>query len=435
MKSMSTVVPVAAVSLGLMIAVAAQGQQGGPNNNAPTVKTGVTSFNGRTGAVVPASGDYGFSLLSGTATKTQLPSTTVFTDQTNSFTANQSINGNLSLTGGNIDLPATTSSTIGVLTLGGHAFAHRFSAGVFPYSDTYLGWDAGNFNSTNTGDFNTGVGTNTLNFNTLGSDNSAFGFKALVSNTEGNDNVAVGLQSLFNNTTGGRNIAIGSFSMFFNKAGSNNIAIGYDAGDTTNIGENGDYNIYIGRSGSDLASESHTIRIGDNANHTKAFIAGISGVTTGGTGAAVVVDSNGQLGIVSSSRRFKYDIKNMDNSTEKLLQLRPVTFRYKQAQNDGAHPLQYGLIAEEVADVYPELVQYDPKSGEPNTVLYHVLPSMLLNAFQKEHRRVEGQAQQIQSLQEQLARVLAQTEQLQSEIAAVRDQQGHRHTFAAVAQH
>ena len=125
----------------------------------------------------------------------------------------------------------------------------------------------------------------------------------------------------------------------------------------------------------------------------------------------------------------------MDDPTDKLLQLRPVSFRYKQAQNDGSHPLQYGLIAEEVADVYPELVQFDPKSGQPNTVLYHVLPGMLLNAFQKEHKQLEAQQQQIQSLQEQLARVLAQTEQLQSDIAAVRTQQERRNTVAAVAQH
>src|SRR5207244_751394 len=136
--------------------------------------------------------------------------------------------------------------------------------------------------------------------------------------------------------------------------------------------------------GSGLFGENGTIRIGnsDSSNNhsvqTRTFVAGVSGVATGGIGTAVVVDADGQLGTISSSRRFKYDIHAMDEATSKLLQLRPVTFRYKQAQNDGSHPLQYGLIAEEVADVYPELVQYDPKTGELNAVLYQALPAMLL---------------------------------------------------------
>jgi hypothetical protein len=145
--------------------------------------------------------------------------------------------------------------------------------------------------------------------------------------------------------------------------------------------------------------ESNTIRIG--SSHAQTFIAGISGVTTGLSGAAVLVDSNGQLGTISSSRRFKDDIQDMGDASSDLMKLRPVKFRYKQAQEDGSHPLQYGLVAEEVAEVNPGLVQFD-KDGNPQTVLYHVLPAMLLNEVQKEHQKIEDQQKVIQSQQEQL---------------------------------
>ena len=103
-------------------------------------------------------------------------------------------------------------------------------------------------------------------------------------------------------------------------------------------------------------------------------------------GVEVYIDSNGQLGTVTSSRRFKKDIHDMGSVTDRLMQLRPVTFRYKEAAENGAHPVQYGLIAEEVAKVYPELVQYD-KAGKPFTIYYHLLTPMLLNELQKAHRQ------------------------------------------------
>jgi len=107
------------------------------------------------------------------------------------------------------------------------------------------------------------------------------------------------------------------------------------------------------------------------------------------------------LGTISSSRRFKDDINDMGDASGDLMKLRPVTFRYKQAQEDGSHPLQYGLVAEEVAAVNPGLVQVD-KDGQPQTVLYHVLPALLLNEVQKEHQKIEDQQQLIQAQQEQL---------------------------------
>ena len=139
------------------------------------------------------------------------------------------------------------------------------------------------------------------------------------------------------------------------------------------------------------------------------------------TGLNVVVNASGQLGVATSSRRFKYEIENMNDATDKLLKLRPVTFRYKQGESDGSHPLQYGLIAEEVAEVLPELVQ-NSADGKPFTIRYQVLPAMLLNEFQKEHKQVVAQHEQIQALQDQIAQLTALTRQLQTEMTALKSQ-------------
>src|SRR5262249_52284553 len=184
------------------------------------------------------------------------------------------------------------------------------------------------------------------------------------------------------NTTGNNNTAIGSIAGF-SVTGDNNIDIGYQAGPPFSQG-----------------GESNTIRIGNGSNN-RTFIAGISGVATGLPGAAVLVDANGQLGTISSSRRFKDDIQDMGEASSYLMKLRPVTFRYKQAQEDGSYPLQYGLVAEAVAEVNPGLVQFD-KEGQAQTVLYHVLTTLLLNEVQKEHQKIEDQQKLIQSQQEQL---------------------------------
>lgn len=314
-----------------------------------------------------------------------------------------SLLGNLTIGvgGGNFALPVTSGSSSGVLMLGSDFFLHGYGANGNTSQNIFIGQNAGNFSTT-------------------GIQNTAVGATALIWNGAGAHNTAIGHSALYNNTTGSENTALGDLALTFNTSGNLNIAIGYLAG--TNSA--GDSNIYIGHAGT--TADGGTIRIGTGGIQTKAFIAGISGVTIGSPGAAVMVDANGQLGTVSSSRRFKYDIEDMDQATKNLLRLRPVTFRYKQAQNDGSHPVQYGLIAEEVADVYPELVQYDPKTGEPNTVLYHVLPAMLLNEFQKEHKQEVAQQEQIQSLQDQLRL-------LQTEMAAfeAREQQGS--TLAAIA--
>jgi len=137
--------------------------------------------------------------------------------------------------------------------------------------------------------------------------------------------------------------------------------------------------------------------------HTYFFAAGIRGVTTGNNDAIpVVIDSNGQLGTVSSSRRFKEDIHDMDTASSGLMRLRPVTFRYQKPFADGSKPIQYGLVAEEVAEVYPDLVARSA-DGQIETVKYQVLDSMLLNELQKEHQQVQQQAETIQRLESRLA--------------------------------
>jgi hypothetical protein len=130
------------------------------------------------------------------------------------------------------------------------------------------------------------------------------------------------------------------------------------------------------------------------------------------TGAvAVLIDANGQLGTINSSRRFKEDIQPMGSVSERLFALRPVTFKYKQPYEDGAKPVQYGLVAEEVAEVFPELVVYG-KDGKPETVAYHVLATLLLNELQKDHGAMQAQAERIASLEKQTSTLERQNAEL-----------------------
>jgi len=171
---------------------------------------------------------------------------------------------------------------------------------------------------------NTGVGALALEFNTTGTGTAAFGLNALISNTTGEGNTAIGENTLVFTTDGRFNTALGSNAGLHLIYGNNNIALGFQAG--MNL-TNGDNNIDIG---SDVgrAGESRTIRIGTTSTQVRTFIAGISGVTVAG-GVGVIVDTNGQLGTVVSSERFKDGIKPMDRASEAILALKPVTFRYK----------------------------------------------------------------------------------------------------------
>jgi Chaperone of endosialidase len=244
------------------------------------------------------------------------------------------------------------------------------------------------------GTFNTANGEAALFFNTNGSSNTAVGSSALVQNTTGDTNTATGANALQSNTEGARNTAIGVGALL-RSTGNDNIGVGAGAGTFLTTG---DKNIYIGNGG--VATEDNTIHIGDQKVHAATFIAGITGVDEGSPTAVFINTTTGQLGTTppASSRRFKTDIKPMDQTSEAILALKPVTFEYKSDTN--GRP-QFGLIAEEVAKVNPALVLPD-KEGKPYTVRYDAVNAMLLNEFLKAHRRMEEQEATIARQQKQI---------------------------------
>lgn len=246
--------------------------------------------------------------------------------------------------------------------------------------------------SNSNGNFNTANGSFAL-YNNRGSKNVANGFNSLYSNNEGAENTANGNGALYANSSGSSNTADGYLALYAVTSGSNNIALGANAGYSITTGS---FNIDIGNEAA--GADTGIIRIGAKGNQTAAYIAGIDGVTATG-GVAVYINSNGQLGTLTSSRRFKFDIKDIGAKSDKLMDLRPVTFRYKEPTTDGTHPIQYGLIAEEVAKVYPDLVQYD-KQGKPFTVYYHLLTPIMLNEIQKAHLQIKGQQTELSSFRQ-----------------------------------
>jgi hypothetical protein len=215
-----------------------------------------------------------------------------------------------------------------------------------------------------------------------GGNNTATGASALQNNTDGTQNTAVGKDALTNNTLGNNNTAVGNSALGKNKTGQSNIALGAQAGQNLT----GNNNIDIGNKG--VQGEAGTIRIGATGTQANTYVAGISGVTLP-TGVGVIVDTNGHLGTTTSSARFKDQIKPMDKASEAILSLRPVSFRYKKQLDPDGIP-QFGLVAEEVAKVNPDLVARDA-NGKAYTVRYEAVNAMLLNEFLKEHRKVEGQ--------------------------------------------
>ena len=283
-------------------------------------------------------------------------------------------------------------------------------AGVGTHN-TFLGLSAGNF--TMTGDFNTAIGYSTLHSNAAGLDNTAVGTQALPGNTSGGFNTALGFGALLINTSGSGNTAIGDEALFGNSTGndntalgvgalsestgSNNIGIGYLAGANQATGS---HDIYIGNGG--VNGESNTIRIGDvSFQDGGTVITGISGLTAIG-GAPVYVTGGGRLGTVtSSSRRFKQDIREIAGDSDRLMRLRPVAFSYK-PEFDPTGVTQYGLIAEEVAEVYPDLVTLD-REGRPEGVRYHLVAPLLLNEVQKQRRTIDSQQAEIEELKTRLA--------------------------------
>ena len=270
--------------------------------------------------------------------------------------------------------------------------------------NTANGYQALYFNTT--GFFNTANGVLALYFNTTGYENTANGVQALEANTTGNFNTANGYLALLHNTTGVGNTANGQIALSGNTTGSFNTALGAEAGVNLTTGDN---NIDIGNGG--VADDSSTIRIGSESQ-TRTFIAAIRGVTTGIADAVnVVIDSNGQLGTMSSSRRFKKDIEPMEAASEAILALKPVTFHYK---SDQTSTPQFGLVAEDVAQVNPALVVHD-KDGEIYTVRYDQVNAMLLNEFLKEHRKVqELQATVVEQKESFESKLVQQQKQLEA---------------------
>jgi len=246
------------------------------------------------------------------------------------------------------------------------------------------------------GNFNTAVGAESLIFNTNGESNNAVGAYALWSNTTGFDNQAMGQEALYSNDTGGENVAIGDSALdSLHGGGSFNTAIGWLAGDNLTTG--GD-NIYIGATSGGPAVESGAIRIGDPLFISGCWIAGIFGNLT--PGVPVYINASGKLSTTPSSQRYKEDIKRMDKASEALFALKPVTFRYKK-QLDATGTPQFGLVAEEVAKVNPDLV-YRDNEGKIYSVRYEAVNAMLLNEFIKEHRIVEKQQATMASQEAQI---------------------------------
>jgi hypothetical protein len=271
----------------------------------------------------------------------------------------------------------------------------------------------------NTGDNNTATGAAALLVNTTGSNNTATGLQALFDNTTGSANTANGASALASNTAGNFNTATGASALFQNAGGSFNTAIGLQALSNSQTGNN---NTVVGaQAGGGIVTASNVICIGDGVTGADVgntcFIGNIRGTTTQNANAIpVLIDSVGQLGTLSSSRRYKTDIKPMDKASEAILALKPVSFRYKVHKDTTP---QFGLIAEEVAEVNPDLVVRDEK-GDIYTVRYDAVNAMLLNEFLKEHNKVEEQQATITQLKKDFGTTIVQlTARLDEEAAKI----------------
>ena len=285
--------------------------------------------------------------------------------------------------------------------------------------------------SNTTGYENTANGVAALFRNTTGVGNTATGASALVFNTSGNDNTAVGAYALVENSANGNtgvgsgalassrgdgNTAVGNDALFRNFSGSLNTALGQNAGQWLQGGDSN--NIDIGANVGGVSGESNTIRIG-NTDITDTFISGISGIsgTTLASGAAVLVDSNGHLGTLTSSKRFKEQIKPMDQASQTIYSLKPVTFRYKK-ELDPVGTQQFGLVAEDVEKISPDLVMRD-KNGDIYTVRYDQVNAMLLNEFLKEHHKNEEQQATIAQLKSGMEALTATVKEQAAQIQKV----------------
>ena len=365
-----------------------------------------------------------FSVTTG-AYNTALGGQALYHNTTGAFNTATGLNALLSNTTGGLNtatgVQALNSNTSGIwnTATGVNALFANTSGG----QNTAIGVQALFHNTT--GSYNTANGTSALFSNTTGHDNTAVGIQALFASTGGNDNTAIGFNALRNDTdglwntavgsyalssstTGGSNTATGVAALNANTNGGGNTANGYGAlrsnvigglntaiGSTALVNSTGNFNTALGAAaGFGITTANNVICIASNGANVSnsCFIGHIRGVTTENSNAVpVVIDSAGQLGTVSSSRRFKTGIQPMDKASEAILALKPVTFHYK---SDKTATAQFGLIAEEVASADPNLVVRD-ENGKIYTVRYDAINAMLLNEFLREHRKVQKQGAEI----------------------------------------
>jgi hypothetical protein len=274
--------------------------------------------------------------------------------------------------------------------------------GGYPNGNTAEGSDA--LFSLTDGFENAAIGTNALYYNTSGYLNAAVGAYAMITNSTGIENTALGAEAMFENTNGDCNTAVGWLALGFNSTGSQNTALGASALGGNSTGNNniaignfagfsltGSNNVALANNG--IRGESGVMRLGTEGTQTATYIAGIR-TSPLAVAVGVGINSSGQLGIRASSVRFKEAVKPMDKASEAILSLQPVTFRYKKTLDPSGQP-QFGLIAEQVAKIDPDLVVSEA-NGKPFSVRYEEVNAMLLNEFLKEHRKVEEQRNKIE---------------------------------------
>lgn len=330
-----------------------------PAGGASTFHTGSGDATASAGAITIAGTTNQISTSGSGATVTiAVPSSPSFGGTTTVATGLTATTGNITATAGNIVLPTTTSTT-GQIVVNSLPFIHSYGTANFF------------------------AGSTTANFTLSGNNDVGVGFNVLPALTSGSNNVCVGSQSGLGLTSGNTNTLIGNGAAYQVVSGSSNICIGSVAGFAYSTGESS--NICIGNPG--VVGESNVIRLGTNgsgsAQQSTCFIAGITGVTVGVSGVPVVIDNTGNLGTVVSSIRFKKNIEEIDETS--VLDLTPVSFTYKSDKTDSVN---YGLIAEDVEDVMPELVSYDLE-GLPSSVKYQDLPVLLLAELKRLSKRVE----------------------------------------------
>jgi hypothetical protein len=345
--------------------------------------------------------------------------------------------------------------TLALLALGCFAISPRISAvvpapdGAYPGGNTAEGQSA--LLSLTTGGFNTAVGFFSLRSDTTGQLNTAVGAGTLFANT-GDENTATGVGALFSNTTAAGNTAHGAFALFSNTSGSANTAIGESAlnqntsalentavgasalhDTTTGVANtavgvlapannpNGSSNTAIGvDAGQNVTTANNVICVGTNVfgeNVDNSCYIGNIFDQPSANGVAVLINNNNKLGTTVSSKRFKENIEPMDKASQALFAFKPVTFRYKK-EIDPAGKSQFGLVAEDVEKVNPDLVVRD-KEGKPYTVRYDAVNTMLLNEFIKEHKKVEQQQAVISQLQSTVATQEANAARQQKQIDAL----------------